>query len=72
MHQKQKNGKFFCIFFCIGLGIMFGLVGGIMIFISINELLPLARKKDKEDKYTSKLVLAGFVVMDLSLILFKI
>lgn len=38
-------------------GILFGIVAGIMVFISIEELLPMAREYDK-----SKVTIIGFVV----------
>ena len=53
-------------------GVLFGFTGGIMIYISFKELLPTARKRDKNDKYTTILLFAGFLVMDISLILFEI
>ena len=53
-------------------GVLFSFTAGIMIYISFKELLPMARKKDDQDKYTTMLVFAGFLVMDMSLILFKI
>merc|ERR1712241_766255 len=52
-------------------GGLFGFTAGIMIYISFKELLPTARKKDKEDKYTSVLMFVGFLVMDISIILFE-
>jgi len=48
-------------------GLMFGLTAGIMVFISFNELLPLARKNDPEDKLTTMMIFLGMFVMDLSL-----
>ena len=53
-------------------GVLFGFTAGIMIYISFQELLPTARKRDVEDKYTTMLVFIGFLVMDISLILFEI
>ena len=50
-------------------GILFGMIAGIMVFISIEELLPMAREYDK-----SKLTIIGFVIgmviIALSLLLF--
>lgn len=50
-------------------GALFGLVAGIMVFISIEELLPMAREYEK-----SKVTIIGFVsgmaVIALSLLLF--
>lgn len=48
-------------------GIMFGLTAGIMVFISFNELLPLARKNDPEDKISTLMIFVGMFVMDFSL-----
>lgn len=52
-------------------GVLFGLVAGIMMFISIEELLPMAREYDK-----SKVTIIGFVVgmaiIAVSLVLFMI
>jgi len=53
-------------------GVLFGFTAGIMVYISFRELLPTARRKDKEDKYTTLLVFLGFLVMDISLILFDL
>ena len=53
-------------------GVLFGFTAGIMIYISFRELLPTARRKDFGDKYTTILVFAGFLVMDISLILFEL
>jgi len=48
-------------------GLMFGLTGGIMVYISFAELLPLARRNDPEDKVTTISLFLGMFVMDLSL-----
>merc|ERR1719229_777347 len=53
-------------------GVLFGITAGIMVYISMKELLPTARRKDIDDKYTSLLLFAGFLVMDISIILFEI
>ena len=37
-------------------GVLFGLTAGIMVYISLKELVPTARKKDVDDKYTSILL----------------
>ncbi len=52
-------------------GVMFALVGGIMIFISFRELLPTARKHDPDDKYVSWSLFIGMCVMAMSLVMFK-
>jgi len=50
------------------MGIIFGAVAGIMMFISIEELLPMAREYEKS-KLTILSVVGGMLVMALSLIL---
>ncbi len=52
-------------------GVLFGFTAGIMIYLSFKELLPMARKKDINDKYCTVLVFIGFFVMDISLVLFE-
>ncbi|QDZ24144.1 zinc permease [Chloropicon primus] len=52
--------------------IIFGIVGGMMVYISIEELLPLALKYDEENKYATKLFYVGMLIMGLSLVLFTI
>ncbi|RKP20887.1 Zinc/iron permease, partial [Rozella allomycis CSF55] len=44
-------------------GIIYAITAGMMVFVSIQGLLPTARKLDKEDKYVSKAVLIGMIVM---------
>lgn len=52
------------------IGVLFGVVAGIMVFISFDELLPTAREYGKG--HTAILGLAlGMVVMAVSLLLFK-
>jgi len=51
-------------------GMMFGMVGGIMVYISFVELLPTAMKTDA--KYINVAVFAGMVVMEISLIMFAV
>lgn len=51
-------------------GVLFGFVAGMMVYISIKELLPTARRYDPEDVVTSYCVFAGCLVMALSLVLF--
>jgi len=48
-------------------GTMFGLTAGIMVYISLSQLLPLARKNDPEDRVTTIMLFVGMFVMDLSL-----
>ena len=50
-------------------GILFAFVAGIMIFISLDELLPSAREYDKQHLSIYGLV-AGMIVMAISLLLF--
>lgn len=50
-------------------GVLFGLVAGIMVFISIEELLPMAREYEKS-KATIIGVIIGMMVIALSLLLF--
>ncbi|KAG2453424.1 hypothetical protein HYH02_001647 [Chlamydomonas schloesseri] len=49
-------------------GILFGLVAGIMVYISLKELLPGARRFDPKDKVTTILMAAGGVIMACSLV----
>lgn len=51
-------------------GILFGIVAGMMVYISIKELLPTAHRYDPEDKVTSYSFIAGMIVMAISLVLF--
>ena len=53
------------------LGITFGLVAGIMVYISLDELLPTARRYGNDHTVIIGVVL-GMLVMALSLILFKL
>jgi len=50
-------------------GILFGAVGGIMVFISVDELIPTAKRYDLGHKAIYGLV-AGMMVMAISLLLF--
>jgi len=52
-------------------GILFAAVGGIMVFISIDELIPTAREYDSGHKSIYGFIL-GMLVMAISLLLFKI
>ena len=51
--------------------IMFGVVSGMMIYISIKELLPTAHKYDEKDKVTSWSFIAGMFIMAMSIVLFE-
>lgn len=50
-------------------GITFGLIAGIMVFISIQELIPTAFGYDPENKVVTLSMLAGVFVMAASLML---
>lgn len=49
-------------------GIMFGLVGGIMTYISLKELLPAARNFDPEDRVCTIFLTSGMIIMACSLV----
>jgi len=50
--------------------IIFGLVGGMMVMISLKELLPTAHRYDPTDTVVTYSITAGMVLMALSLVLF--
>lgn len=50
--------------------VLFGLVAGMMVYISVKELIPTAHRYDPDDQVTTKGVVIGMVVMAISLILF--
>jgi len=50
---------------------MFGMVGGMMIYISIKELLPTAHKYDPSNRFVTTSFIVGMGVMALSLLLFE-
>ncbi|MBQ3471176.1 MAG: zinc transporter ZupT, partial [Clostridia bacterium] len=50
-------------------GILFGAIAGIMVFISLEELLPMAREYEKS-KITIIGVIVGMAIIALSLLLF--
>ncbi len=50
-------------------GVLFGMIAGIMVFISIEELLPMAREYEKS-KVTIIGVILGMAIIALSLLLF--
>jgi len=56
----------------IGFGVIFALVAGMMVYISIKELLPTALKYDPRDTVATTCAVAGMVVMAASLLLFTI
>jgi len=51
--------------------VLFGLVGGMMIMISVKELLPTAHVYDKEDTVVTYSFIFGMIIMALSLCLFQ-
>lgn len=51
-------------------GIMFGLVAGMMVIISLKELLPTAYRYDPDDTVVTNSLIAGMVVISASLVLF--
>ena len=53
-------------------GTLFGLVAGMMVIISIRELLPTAHSYDPDDTVVTYSFIAGMMVMSLSLVLFVI
>mmetsp|Transcript_3666 Transcript_3666/g.6427 ORF Transcript_3666/g.6427 Transcript_3666/m.6427 type:complete len:362 (+) Transcript_3666:152-1237(+) len=59
------------VFNQIAYGVLFGIVGGMMIYISLKELLPTAHRYDPEDKIATLCFFVGMAVMALSLVLFK-
>ena len=52
--------------------ILFGLVAGMMVIISIKELLPTAHRYDREDSVVTYSFIGGMTLMALSLVLFQI
>jgi len=52
--------------------VLFGLVSGMMIMISLKELIPTAHRYDPSDTVVSYSIVAGMAVMALSLILFLV
>jgi ZIP family zinc transporter len=53
-------------------GILFGLIAGMMVFISFHELLPTAQRYDPKGLVTSIALFVGMFVIALSLVLFTI
>ena len=52
--------------------ILFGIVAGMMVMISLKELIPTAHRYDKEDRVVTLSVLGGMGIMALSLVLFRL
>ena len=53
-------------------GALFACVGGMMVYISLKELLPTALKYDQHDHYVTNCMFGGMAIMALSLILFQV
>ena len=53
-------------------GLMFGLVAGMMVMISLKELLPTAYRYDPGDTVVTNSLIAGMVVISLSLVLYYV
>jgi len=54
------------------IGVTFALISGVMVHISLSELLPTARRYDPHDRVTTKALVAGMVVMGTSLVLLEL
>lgn len=52
--------------------ILFGLVSGMMVIISLKELIPTAHRYDPEDTVVTYSLIGGMVIIALSLVLFKL
>ena len=53
-------------------GVLFALVAGMMVYVTLRELLPTAHRYDPSDKYVTWFAIFGMFVMALSLSLFAI
>lgn len=53
-------------------GVLFGVVSGFMVYISLQELIPTALRYDPGNKYVTLSAFIGMAVMALSLVLFEI
>eukprot|EP01062_Namystynia_karyoxenos_P053627 TRINITY_DN4352_c2_g1_i1.p2 TRINITY_DN4352_c2_g1~~TRINITY_DN4352_c2_g1_i1.p2 ORF type:complete len:428 (+),score=170.59 TRINITY_DN4352_c2_g1_i1:92-1285(+) len=52
-------------------GVAFGAVGGMMVYIVLHELLPMAHKHDPANRHTTLFLIMGMVIIALSLIAFS-
>lgn len=52
--------------------VLFGLVSGMMVIISLKELIPTAHRYDPQDTVVTYSIIAGMVIIALSLVLFKL
>eukprot|EP00239_Pterosperma_sp_CCMP1384_P001959 CAMPEP_0197850398 /NCGR_PEP_ID=MMETSP1438-20131217/15293_1 /TAXON_ID=1461541 /ORGANISM="Pterosperma sp., Strain CCMP1384" /LENGTH=337 /DNA_ID=CAMNT_0043463551 /DNA_START=123 /DNA_END=1136 /DNA_ORIENTATION=- len=53
-------------------GVLFGIVGGMMTYISLKELIPTALRYDPDDRYVSNFVILGMAIMAASLLLMAV
>ncbi len=53
-------------------GVMFGVVAGMMVMISLRELLPTAFRYDPKDTIVTNSLIFGMAIMSLSLVLFQV
>lgn len=51
---------------------IFGIVAGMMVYISLQELIPTALQYDPANRYTTRFAMLGMAIMAASLILFQI
>lgn len=51
-------------------GALFAVVAGIMVFICVQELIPMALQYDKSNTITTKCIVGGMLLMAVSLVLF--
>eukprot|EP00889_Picochlorum_renovo_P003817 jgi/Picre1/30847/NNA_006207.t2 len=56
----------------LAFAIVFALVAGMMVYISIKELIPMALRYDPKDKWSTNCVVLGMAVMAASLLLFTL
>ena len=52
--------------------VLFGMVAGMMVIISVRELLPTAHRYDPEDSVVTNMFIVGMGIMALSLVLFML
>ncbi len=53
-------------------GVLFAWTSGMMVVISVKELIPTAHRYDPKDKVASNAFIVGMIVIALSLVLFKV
>ena len=59
------------IFGPLAYGFIFGLVGGMMVIVSLKDLLPTARKFDKHGMVVTSFFILGMLIMAASLVFFN-